>query len=156
MTPTTQAPKTAAKPAAKAAAPAKTATPAATVAPAHKDSGKFLAVVRVRGAPKMTTAIEFALHHLNLDKRHACVVLADTLTNRGMIRKVNSFVAWGEVTPETVKELETKRAGPKKHQFALQSPRKGFTRKGIKLPNKAGGSLGQWGKKINELIMRMV
>ncbi len=40
--------------------------------------------------------------------------------------------------------------------FRLNPPKKGHERKGIKKPYAVGGALGNRGKGINELIMRMV
>ena len=40
--------------------------------------------------------------------------------------------------------------------FRLNPPKKGHERKGIKKPYSIGGALGNRGKDINELIMRMV
>lgn len=120
---------------------------------AHKG---FLIIIRIRGAPKMSQIIERTLTQLHLTTRHAAVILADTPSIRGMIKKVNSFVAWGEVADDTVKQLESKRAGSVKHAFKLASPKKGMFRKGIKLPSKAGGMLGYHGKDINELVSRMI
>ena len=38
----------------------------------------------------------------------------------------------------------------------LHPPRKGHKRKGIKAPYSSGGALGNMGKEIGELLMRMV
>ena len=126
-----------AKPATKAAA-----KPAA---PAH--SGKHFALVRVRGAPKMSTEAEDTLRLLGLNKRHSCKIVPENPTYRGMIRKIEPYIAWGEANAETIKLIGKGRG--------LKSPKKGFMRKGIKIPNKAGGSLGKW-QDINKLIARMV
>ncbi len=40
--------------------------------------------------------------------------------------------------------------------FKLQPPKKGFERKGIKVPFSQGGVLGYRKEKINELLMRMI
>ena len=40
--------------------------------------------------------------------------------------------------------------------FRLHPPRKGFERKGIKMPFKLGGVLGPRGDKINNLIKKMI
>jgi large subunit ribosomal protein L30 len=146
---------------APAAKPVKAAAPAAHAAAMkapekkHAPAG-WLAVVRVRGAPKMSNAMEFTLHHLHLDVRHACIVIADTNWSRAMIKKVNGYVTWGEVSESIVKELEAKARPIAKNAFGLKSPKKGFECKGVKMPFKNGGSLGYRGKDITELIMRML
>ena len=40
--------------------------------------------------------------------------------------------------------------------FRLNSPRKGYGRKGIKVSFNEGGALGYRGNKINDLIKRMI
>ena len=40
--------------------------------------------------------------------------------------------------------------------FKLSPPRRGFERKGIKIPFSMGGALGYRKNKINDLIQRMV
>lgn len=54
--------------------------------------------------------------------------------------------------------LRNRQKDPKKikNYFRLNSPRKGFERKGIKKPFSIGGALGYRGSKINDLIKRMI
>ncbi len=132
----------------------KTTTPKAETKK-HESKG-LLALVRVRGAPKMSTEIRLTLDLMHLPTRHSCVIVTDSQGMRGMIRKVNSFITWGEADDELIKQLEAKAKSPKKHQFLLQSPKKGFETKGIKLPNSAKGALGYRGKSISKLITRMI
>ena len=123
--------------------------------PALKEGG-WLAVIRIRGAPKMSTQIEQALYYLHLPRRHSCVVLKNTPSTRGMIRKVHNYVAWGEVSDDLVKQLESKaRKNSARGSFGLKSPRKDIARKGIKLTAHSKGALG-FHKDISKLIMRMM
>ncbi|MBI4150596.1 uL30 family ribosomal protein [Candidatus Woesearchaeota archaeon] len=146
-----------AKKIAKTGTPGSPRTASAGAKPEAKTEHKgLLALIRIRGAPKMSEQMVDTLDYLNLKTRNACVLVPDTPSFRGMIKKVNSFITWGEVSDETAKQLDAKRAGPKKHAFRLHVPSKGLERKGIKLPYKAGGVLGYRGKDINELIMRMI
>src|SRR3989338_1844216 len=97
-----------------------------------------------------------------------------------MVNKVNYYVTWGELDEDTYEILVEKkgeeyqgRVSDKKGKvkyngflavkgknikkfFRLNSPRKGFGRKGIKAPFSKGGALGYRGEKINDLIKRMV
>ncbi len=141
----------------KTGTPSAPRTASAGAKPETKAEHKgLLALIRIRGAPKMSTQMVDTLDCLNLKSRNSCVIVPDTSSYRGMIRKVNSFITWGEISDETARALETKRLGPKKHVFRLHVPTKGLERKGIKLPYKVGGVLGYRGKDINELIMRMI
>lgn len=123
--------------------------------PALKDGG-WLAVIRIRSAPKMSTQMEQTLYHLHLPRRHSCVILHNNATNRGMIRQVLSYVTWGEVSEDVVKQLESKaHKNAAKNSFGLKSPKKDIARKGIKLPMHAGGALG-FRKDMAKLITRMI
>lgn len=111
-----------------------------------------LAVVRVRGSVRTPKKIARALEHLNLRKKHSCTIIEDTPSNKGQLNKIQRFVTWGPVNEETLKIIEKH-----KHNktYRLNPPRKGFGRKGIKLPFKLGGALGDRGEKINDLLKRM-
>jgi len=126
-----------------------------TKAPELKE-GAWLAVIRIRGAPKMSVQSEQTLHHLHLPRRHSCVILKNTPGTRGMIKKVNNYIAWGEVSDDIVKQLESKaHKNTVKGSFGLKSPKKDLARKGIKLPKNSGGALG-FHKDIGKLIARMM
>ena len=118
------------------------------------DTGKRLVVVRIRGAPKMSNAIQDTLRLLNLKRKHACAIVPDTQSYRGMITKVKSYVAWGEINEETIKKFEGN--GKKGASICLPPAKKGFGRKGIKLPFTTHGCHGYCGEKINDLLVRMV
>ncbi len=90
---------------------------------------------------------------LGLKRKNNCVVLEKKPELEGMITKVKDLVTWGEVNEETLKEMEKRKKGK---VYNLHPPRKGFGRKGIKVPFKVGGGLGYRGDKINDLIKRML
>lgn len=114
-----------------------------------------LAVVRVRGQVRVRHDIVRALEELNLRRKHHAAILEDTPEVKGQLRKVQSFVTWGAVSEDTIKKLAP-RARDKGRWFALQPPRKGYGRKGIKMPFSKGGALGDRGEKINDLLLRMI
>jgi large subunit ribosomal protein L30 len=121
--------------------------------------GSKLVVVRIRGAPKMKTVMEDTLKMLHLDRRHACAILEDTPQNRGMIKKVESYLTWGELDDATLKLLEEKKnlqSNDKAMWTGLSAPKQSLERKGIKMPFKRGGVLGYRGAEINALIQRMI
>ncbi len=145
----------------------------------QKQEEKKLAVVLVRGFARLRQPLGDTLAMLKLGRKNICVLVNDTSSIHGMLIKVKDFIAWGEVSPEVVKELFTKRGvlytgrltdskkiysyksmefeGKKYYPyFYLMPPRKGFGRKGIKLAYNAGGALGYRGEKINDLIKRMI
>jgi large subunit ribosomal protein L30 len=96
---------------------------------------------------------ESNLHMLHLDKPNSCVVLEDSPVVKGMLRKCADIITWGEVSDGVLAQLRKK---GKEHYFNLNPPRKGYGRKGIKLPFAKGGASGYRGDKINELIGRMI
>lgn len=111
-----------------------------------------LAIIRIRGTVNRTGTVTDTLKMLNLNKPNHCVVLEDTPSVKGMIKKVEPTITYGPVTEESIKALEKHKTN--KH-YALNPPRKGYGRKGLKMPFKLGGSYGDRGDKINELITRM-
>jgi len=142
------------------------------------DSNK-LAVILVRGLVKIRTPVGDTLTMLRITRKNHAVVIDNNPVNLGMLHVVKDYATWGEVSSATIKELVAKRGelfksresdtkekynykflefeGKKyKPYFRLNPPRKGFGRKGIKMPFIVGGALGNRGDKINDLIMRML
>ena len=115
-----------------------------------------LALVRVRGKVRVNVEIRQTLEFLGLANVNNCVIIEDTPTYKGMVRKVNSYVTWGEVTDETIASLKENVAQKGNAKtFRLHPPKKGWERKGIKKPYNSGGALGYRGVEINSLIKRM-
>ena len=139
-----------------------------------------LAVIRIRGLTGVRYDIDATLKKLRLDKKNYCVVVPKTPSYVGMIRKVKDYVTWGGIDEKTYNDLIEKRKeefkgrtsdkkgkiaynkftdadGKKiKKVFRLNSPRKGYGRKGIKFSFSNGGALGYRGDKINDIIQRMI
>lgn len=142
-----------------------------TTSKQHKTSVKgaaekkwpLIGIVRIRGIININKDIRDTLDMLKLHKKNFCVVYEGTPSIMGMIKKVKDYVTWGEVDDETVKLLVEKRQeknpnDPEKTKkfFRLNSPKKGFGRKGIKASFSQGGAQGNRGQKMNDLIKRMV
>jgi len=124
-------------------------------------SGKELVAVLIRGLHDIDVNILKALDTLRFRNKHVCVILQDTVINRGQLQKVKDYVAYGELDAETKKVLVDKRGekdskGVLKPFFRLHPPKGGYPRKGIKVPYSSGGSIGYWGKDINKLIVKML
>jgi len=120
-----------------------------------------IAVILIRGLIGVRHDIRETLYYLNLKKKHACVLVEDTPSVRGMLKKINDVATYGEVTEETIKALKDKREvkradGTSKKFFSLAPPKGGFERKGIKQPFSVGGALGYRKEKINDLILKML
>ncbi|MBW2977785.1 uL30 family ribosomal protein [Candidatus Woesearchaeota archaeon] len=124
-----------------------------------------IAIIRIRGDVNLRKPIRDTLKMLRLYKKNYCTVYDSTPNILGMINKVKDYVTWGEINDESLKLLKEKRGEKTKNKqgkevtkpfFRLSPPRKGFGRKGIKLPFKIGGALGNRKEKINDLIKRMI
>ena len=139
-----------------------------------------LVAIRIRGLTKIKTKIEDTLQMLRLYKNNYCSVFPNNPVYEGMLKKSKDYITWGEIDEETLKLLVEKRgeeftgreedtnskikyndffvSNKKKYKkyFRLNSPKKGFGRKGIKHPFANGGTLGYRGNKINDLIKRML
>jgi large subunit ribosomal protein L30 len=70
------------------------------------------ALVQLRGEVNQSQAVRDTLSMLNLHKVNHCVLVPETSTYRGMITKVNDWVAHGTPTAESVATLLEKRAEP--------------------------------------------
>jgi hypothetical protein len=86
-----------------------------------------------------------------LKKTNTAAILPRTDSIIGMIKKVEDFVTWGELS----KELEEKIKGEKKDRkiFHFNPPKKGLVSIKKRFPK---GDLGYRGKEINSLIKRMM
>lgn len=147
----------------------------------EKKTQEKIAVVRVRGRIKVISGIAETLEKLRLYNNNFCVILKNDPKTIGMIKKAKDYVTWGNIDEETFKFLVEKRGeeykgrekdskakisysnkffklGDKKYKkfFRLNPPRKGFGRKGVKVPFNKGGALGDRAEKINDLIKRMI
>lgn len=111
-----------------------------------------IAIIRIKGPLRVPSGVEDTMKMLNLNKKFACVVTEDNPSVKGMLKKVEHLIAWGEIKEETIKMLEKRKRGK---CFALHPPRGGFERKGTKMPFKLGGVYGYRADKINDLIKRM-
>jgi len=112
-----------------------------------------IAVILIRSGIRANQEILDTLRSLNLKKKNNCAILDKKKETQEMIKKIKDLVTWGELSEEILKELEKKKKGK---SICLKPPRKGYGRKGIKVPFKVGGGLGYRGKKINDLIKRML
>jgi len=66
---------------------------------------KKIAIIRIRGLVGVRKKIKDTLNMLRLRKKFVCVILDETKENIGMIKLVQTFVAYGEIDKETLKAL---------------------------------------------------
>jgi len=115
----------------------------------------MICIIRITGQVGLNEDIKETLHRLRIRRKYACVVLEKpTKEQLGMIKKVQDFVAYGEINKETFKNLVNARGKKGKAFFRLHPPRKGIDSK--KHFGVQKGVLGNNKEKINELIERML
>ena len=70
------------------------------------------AIVQLRGEVNRSSDVDDTLSMLNIHKVNHATVVPDTDAYRGMITKVNDFVAYGEPTADVLETVLAKRAEP--------------------------------------------
>ncbi|NMG83600.1 MAG: 50S ribosomal protein L30 [Methanosarcinales archaeon] len=60
------------------------------------------AAIRIRGSVNIRSEIEDTLRMLRLNRVNHCVVVDENLHYKGMIQKVTSYIAWGEISSESL------------------------------------------------------
>ena len=114
-----------------------------------KASKEYVAAILIRGLCKTDQDVCDTLAMLGLNRKNAMVIREKTPSIMGMIKKAKDFITFGDVEEKYAKEFGEKKT------VNLHPPRGGFERKGIKVPFKTGGALGNRGPKISELIEKM-
>ncbi|MFC2143270.1 uL30 family ribosomal protein [Candidatus Aenigmatarchaeota archaeon] len=110
----------------------------------------MLAAIRLRGKINIKQDQKRTMDMLGIKKINSMVVLPRSQIVIGMLKKVESFITWGEVSDEVLDKIRKK---GDETAFSLKPPKKGL--KSIKkyYPK---GDLGYRGDKINALINRMI
>lgn len=62
-------------------------------------------VVRVRGSVGVKSGILDTMKMLRLNKVNHCVIIPESETYLGMLRKVKDYVTWGEIAPEVLAKM---------------------------------------------------
>ena len=120
----------------------------------------MICVIRIKGQIGLKKDVAETLHRLRLRRKYSCIVIDKPSKEQlGMIKKVQNFVAFGEINDLTYKELVKERGrkdgkGKLKPFFRLHPPRKGIEAK--KHFGVGKGVLGNHKDKINKLIERML
>jgi len=110
----------------------------------------MIAAILIRGKIDSRQTVKDTLTMLNLDRKHACVLLEDTPVIMGMLNKCKDFITYGEVSADTQKKLEAIFQGK---VARLHPPRGGL--KSIKRSTTNGGDLGPR-QNMDSLIERML
>lgn len=115
----------------------------------------MIAVIRIRSGITATIDVCKTFSLLRLGRKMSCSILPDTPSIRGMLKRVERYVTYGEIDEATITNLK-KRKLITKDTYALHPPKGGFERKGVKLTYNQGGAAGYRGKDMAALIQRMM
>lgn len=63
------------------------------------------AIIRLRGYVDIKPEIKHTLELLRLHRVNHCAIAEENAYNKGMIQKVKDYVAWGEISEETLEDL---------------------------------------------------
>jgi large subunit ribosomal protein L30 len=114
-----------------------------------------IAAVRVRGQLDVNNKARRTLNDLKLQKKNQVVVFEENDAVEGMMNHAKDFIAYGEISDETLEQLEEKKGEEVESGDVLNltPPSGGFknTRKQVG----QGGSLGKH-ENLDELVQRMV
>lgn len=111
----------------------------------------MIIAIQIRGKIRAVGDVKDTLQHLNLGKKHSCVVVEDNPVNRGMLEKAHSLITYGEGNKETIDTLKKLMTHKTAH---LHPPRGGYKSTKKSFTNK--GDLGNRGEAINDLVKRML
>ena len=70
---------------------------------------KRIAIVRITGNCRIKKEIEYTFKTLRLYRKNNCIVIPNTPSYVGLLKKVKDFVTWGEIDEATFTELLLKR-----------------------------------------------
>ncbi|MDO8528332.1 MAG: uL30 family ribosomal protein [Nanoarchaeota archaeon] len=113
----------------------------------------MIAIIRITGQINLSENIKETFQRLNLKKKYTCIVIEEMNdVQKGMLKKIKDFVAYGELNKETYDKLVEKRGQKEKNIFRLHPARGGINTKKA-FPK---GVLGNHKQEINKLVERML
>jgi len=141
----------------------------------------MIAIIRIRGQVEISGEVKETLNRLRLRKKYSCIIVKEKPEIAGMLKRIENFVAYGNIDKKMLVELIEKRGKAidkskkidaekiasefieaktdKKFSklgikdfFSLHPPRKGIKSK-LHYPK---GVLGNHKDKISELLRRML
>lgn len=68
-----------------------------------------IAIIRIRGRTEQKETLNDTFKILRLYKKNHCIVVSNTKTYLGMLKKIKDHATWGEINEKTFKELLLKR-----------------------------------------------
>ena len=106
----------------------------------------MLAVIRLRGGIDVRHDMKATFSVLRLKRVNTMALLPEKKEIIGMVKKVESFVTWGEISDELKEKFDTNIIRLKPARGGLNSIKRPYPK----------GDLGYRGAAINELIERMM
>jgi large subunit ribosomal protein L30 len=136
-----------------------------------KEAGNLYAAVMLKGTVKTTSKACDTLAKLRLSGPNSCVIVPADDTRKGMLKRVDEYVTWGEIEEGTLAKLLEKRGGldaKKAKELSSKALKKGLPESGtFRLSPPIGGlrsvrlhrprgDTGYRGAEINKLLERMI
>ncbi len=140
--------------------------------------GRTLCIIRISGKVGLNRDVIETLDRLRLRRKYSCIIINPTKEQAGMIKKIRSFVAYGDIKNDVLEKIISKRGQPADKNKKIDSRKvaegiiKGEKFKDLNLrpffrlhPARKGmvtkfhfpkGVLGDNRDKINELVERML
>jgi large subunit ribosomal protein L30 len=139
----------------------------------------MIIAIRISGMVNIDAPVEESLFRLRLRRKYSAVLVRPTAENLKLLQHLRNFIAYGDISKETLKELIIKRGAPLKKgtkidadRVVLDLEKKDLEALGIKPffrlhPPRGGadtkvhfpvrkGILGDNKEKINVLVRRML
>lgn len=115
----------------------------------------MIAAIRVRGDVDVRQKASRTLDDLSLKTRNQCVVYEDNESVRGMLKVAKDYVAFGEISEETLEKLSDRKGKDLESgdKVKLSPPSGGF--KDTKKQVGQGGTLGHR-EDMDQLVQKMV
>ena len=115
----------------------------------------MIAAVKVRGDIDAERKVSETFDNLNLESKNQLVLLEDNDPMRGMLKKVKDYVAYGELSEDTVEALEQKKDVELEEGdvVSLSPPSGGY--RSTKKNFSEGGALGDR-KNLDKLVKKMM
>ncbi|MEK6917435.1 MAG: uL30 family ribosomal protein [Nanoarchaeota archaeon] len=72
----------------------------------------MIVAIRIKGDVNIDPRIKETLYRIRLRRKYSCVVIKPDPVSLGVIKKLTSFIAYGEINEETLHNLIEKRGKP--------------------------------------------
>ena len=90
-----------------------------------------IAIIRISGEQGLNRRLKDTFKNLNLHKKYTCVLVENTESFKGMIKRIKDHITWGEIDKETLNKLIEERGKLPGNKRITEEYSKKNTKKGI-------------------------